>query len=427
MASKLPEEMIMPSARPGDACRKILFVSYHCYLDSSSGAAVSSRDMMRVLARLGYRVEVLSGSLFDAPLDGDPIDKLVRDGWPLTRHVDDPASGRASGVWEDLPPHALFHIDGIPVTVCRGNTSRAPGPEDAESRDFLRLFGRKMGQLWPDVVIGYGGDHLLARCFAEARRLGAKTIFTLHNCNYKSRHHFDHADLVRVPSAFASQYYRGSLSLECVVLPNAIDNDRIRVDARDPRYLTFVNPSSDKGLCVFARVADELGRRRPDIPLLVVESRQGEAEVAACGLDLRVHGNVFFMANAPDPRDFLRVSRAVMMPSLVEETFGRVAAEAMSVGVPVLVGDRGALPEIVGAGGLVLPIPVRLTPGTRELPTPEEVRPWMDAIIRLWDEAAYYADLSTAASVEARQWDAPTIDRKFESFIEFAMNSTLNR
>ena len=35
----------------------------------------------------------------------------------------------------------------------------------------------------------------------------------------------------------------------------------------------FVNPQPTKGLFVFARIAEQLQRRRPDIPILVVESR----------------------------------------------------------------------------------------------------------------------------------------------------------
>ena len=45
------------------------------------------------------------------------------------------------------------------------------------------------------------------------------------------------------------------------------------------------------------------------------------------------------MANTPDPRDFYRVSRAVLMPSLWRESLERVAIEAMANGIPVLASD----------------------------------------------------------------------------------------
>ncbi len=51
------------------------------------------------------------------------------------------------------------------------------------------------------------------------------------------------------------------------------------------------------------------------------------------------------MANTLDPRHFYRVTRVLLVPTLVSEMFGRVAAEALANGIPVLASDRGALPE----------------------------------------------------------------------------------
>jgi glycosyltransferase involved in cell wall biosynthesis len=46
---------------------------------------------------------------------------------------------------------------------------------------------------------------------------------------------------------------------------------------------------------------------------------------------------------------------ALAVPSLCQESFGLVAVEAMAARVPVVVSDAGALPEVVGRGGLVVP------------------------------------------------------------------------
>ncbi|MBX6315174.1 MAG: hypothetical protein IRY99_20030, partial [Isosphaeraceae bacterium] len=45
--------------------RRVLFTTHACYLDDSNGAAVSSRDLMQMLARHGFAVEVLCGAQFD--------------------------------------------------------------------------------------------------------------------------------------------------------------------------------------------------------------------------------------------------------------------------------------------------------------------------------------------------------------------------
>ena len=47
-------------------------------------------------------------------------------------------------------------------------------------------------------------------------------------------------------------------------------------------------------------------------------------------MDLSALANLNRMANTPDPRDFYRVSRVVLMPSPWRESLGRVAMEAMA-------------------------------------------------------------------------------------------------
>jgi len=49
-----------------------------------------------------------------------------------------------------------------------------------------------------------------------------------------------------------------------------------------------------------------------------------------------------------EPREFLDTVDVLVVPSLVPESFGLVAAEAMAARVPVVVSDAGALPEVVG-------------------------------------------------------------------------------
>ena len=105
--------------------------------------------------------------------------------------------------------------------------------------------------------------------------MGASVVFPLHNLNYGSAEAFVDTDTVVVPSPFAASFYRRTLGLRCITLPNLVDFERVLAPARARSCVTFVNPSHEKGVYVFARIADELGRRRQDIPLLVVEGRGG--------------------------------------------------------------------------------------------------------------------------------------------------------
>lgn len=130
--------------------------------------------------------------------------------------------------------------------------------------------------------------------------------------------------------------------------------------------------------------------------MLVAESRARAKGLERAPPDLSGLPALHRMANTPYPCDFYGVSRAVLMPSLMRETFGRVAAEAMSNGLPVLASDRGPLPEIVGDGGFFLPAPPSLTPASASHPTADGGAPWLQIIERLWDDPIRHRPLSRA-------------------------------
>jgi glycosyltransferase involved in cell wall biosynthesis len=187
------------------------------------------------------------------------------------------------------------------------------------------------------------------------------------------------------------------------------------------RFVTFINPLEIKGVYVFARIARELARRRPDIPILVTQGRSRFDALTEPALGLAPHlagqfpieptrdgRNIITMPFLPDSQSFYptvySMTKLLLMPSLWFESFGLVAAEAMLNGIPVLASNRGALPETIGDAGILFDIPAKYTPDTREVATAEEVEPWVETIVRLWDDAAEYEPWSRAARERAQLW-----------------------
>ena len=202
-------------------------------------------------------------------------------------------------------------------------------------------------------------------------------------------------------------------------MPYPFSPARVLAADRAPRYLTFVNPVAEKGVTVFARIAAELGRRRPDIPLLVVEGRGTADTLAGVDLDLSAVPSLHRMPNTPDPRTYYRVARAVLVPSVWVENGALVAREALANGIPVLASDRGGLPETLGDAGFVFTLPQRCAPRSGYVPTAREVAPWVATIERLWDDPAFEAAHQARARTAARRWDpehlAPAYLELFES------------
>jgi glycosyltransferase involved in cell wall biosynthesis len=85
------------------------------------------------------------------------------------------------------------------------------------------------------------------------------------------------------------------------------------------------------------------------VELRIVGSGSGERRLRELARGMRVHFGGFVGDEAL--WELMRGARVVVVPSLWPEAFGLVALEAMSVGTPVIVSDRGALPEIVGPSG----------------------------------------------------------------------------
>ncbi len=305
------------------------------------------------------------------------------------------------------------------VTLLPTHSSRPErSPNPREAAIFLDLVQQVFNRFRPQVLLTYGGHPVCMEMMRRARARGIAVVFHLHNFGYNDRRAFDDVKAIIFPSEYSRRFHASRLGLEGTVIPDPIRLDRLVAEAPDPKYGTFINPQPDKGAAVFARIAIELDKRRPDIPRLLVEGRGTSDALARLPVDLSTLTNLNRMANTPDPRDFYRVSRVVLMPSLWRESLGRVAIEAMANGIPVMASDRGALPETLGDAGFVFTIPERCTPSSGAVPTAQEVAPWVAAIERLWDDPAFEARHRALAKAEARRWDIERVARQYAHFFE---------
>lgn len=311
-------------------------------------------------------------------------------------------------------PAATYCRGGVEVVAVETLHPNAATPDPAGAAPFRAALARALA-LRPDLVLAYGGEPMVHGALRQARQDGARTVFMLHAWGYENRRWFAHADRVLAASAFLAGGYQARIGLQAMGIPPPLDWSDIEAPAEARGFVTFVNPSLHKGAALFARLADMLGRRRPDIPMLIVQSGQDAAALAAItGLDLARHRQILICPSLSQPSDIFALTRILLVPSLFGEPFGRIAAEAMINGVPPLVSNRGALPDTVGDGGLVLPIPAWMQPGTRRIPEEAEIEPWFDAVAELWDDQAHYAAAAARAVDAARRLYAkPTIYARY--------------
>ncbi len=183
-------------------------------------------------------------------------------------------------------------------------------------------------------------------------------------------------------SSFLADLASAFLAAPVEVVPPLVEPADYRVK-RTGQEVLFINPVADKGVHIAAAIAERLSHRRflfasswPD------HARHPHVRVAP--------PNVSWADTTFDMRPLYARARIALMPSLWEETWGRIVAEAQVSGIPAVASDRGNLRETVGPGGLVLPLSA-------------PIEGWCRAVESLFADEALYETLSQNALRHVRR------------------------
>lgn len=144
-------------------------------------------------------------------------------------------------------------------------------------------------------------------------------------------------------------------------IPLGIDRDAFRPDPAVPRrsnrILTTASADAPlKGLVHLIRAFARLAPARPDLELMVIGKLKPEGATAKLLAELGLGERIRFVSGLSLDQmvQAYREATICVSPSLYEG-FGLPAAEAMCCAAPVVVTDGGALPEVVGDAGVVVP------------------------------------------------------------------------
>jgi glycosyltransferase involved in cell wall biosynthesis len=380
---------------------RILLAIHNAYTDATSGAAHSMRILMQWLADGGHECRVLGTARFDAKPPDSLDDHFAQLDVPLQKTPPSKIftrSVRKPGNMVVGRPTVDFTLEGVPVTTLLTTASTGSTAERFEVEQFLFLLEDLLRQFAPDVLVTYGGHPVVQESMRRARERGVVCVFSLRNRGYEDRTFFQHVDHVFTTSPYLSEVYRQKIGLKSTGIESPIEWAEVEAPTDMRKFVTFVNPSLHKGAMLFARLADMLGQSRPDIPVLIVQSATGAGGLnAIAGLDFKKYPQIMVAPATTQPSTYFALTKILLVPSVFNEPFGRVAAEALINGIPPLVSDRGALPETVGGAGRVLALPPWLDETSTMLPSVAEVRPWLDAVCNLWDDRDAYDHASKLA------------------------------
>jgi glycosyltransferase involved in cell wall biosynthesis len=388
---------------------RFLLINNHCITDATAGVTQSLRTIVEWLADAGHACHILTTARFESAVT-----------FTIEEHL------RGHGVDMSAPAHTSdgravvrYTVDDVPVTLLMTRHNDESRPKRAETNQYLALADKLLEEFAPDQLIACNGHPMIFETMARARARGVTTAFAVRGFGYYERRYFRDVDYAFTCSQFLTDVYRDKMGLVSTPIEPPIEWSTVLAPLDARAFVTFVNPSRHKGLLLFARLADMLGSRRPDIPILVVQSgHSGGSLNAIRGLDFSRYPQIMAAPPVPIPADYFALTRVLVVPSVWDEPFGRVAAEAMINAIPPLVSSRGSLPHVVGGdfgqggGGRVLPIPKWMSADTTKLPTEAEVAPWYEAVCAVWDDAALYGSIAARARQIADERYSEAVSRQ---------------
>lgn len=258
----------------------------------------------------------------------------------------------------------LLHEWGHEVTVAAPKGSTFPDgivhiPTVEPTWDFdaeWAALPRIQERLWhdvngtPEIAFDIVHDHsMTASMWGFANNPAIRVCRTVHGPVEAKRVSGPHPSVTAV-SDFLARKVSESLGLQVERVYNGVDPGRYLYSAtKSDRYLFLSRISATKGVHHAVDIV-----RRTGIPLDIAgEDRYTEdpsyvqrMKEAMNGTTARYVGSVTHAEKAR----FLRDAKALLLPSVWEEAFGLVVAEAGASGTPVIALRKGGVPEIVVDG-----------------------------------------------------------------------------
>lgn len=373
---------------------KLLFSAINCSLDTSNGAAISIKTFLSFLSQYGVECRSFSAGVYDMPASDDRFANLRSVG---ALPVQEP--GMPQTLWLGVDGDVQHYVE-----LTEHMTQKDYTVEEEQT-----LFNRMLWMLdtyQPDVLMMYGSRRYERSLLRKARERGIATVFYLVHPGYRKLDAFTHVDRIFTDTEATRAMFAERFGFNCRVIGKFIAKPEAPADAGEPRYITLINPSAEKGVTLFLRIAELAGQTLPEAKFLVVESRGKLSDAEnRTGLHLTRYGNVKRVGLQKDMGAVYAATKILLVPSLWHDSGPRVSVEALSMGIPAVVSNRGGLPELVGDAGIVIDPPPPLVKDNWLLPQVRDAIPWVEVLRTLLTEPEIYESYRTASFERWKQHD----------------------
>jgi glycosyltransferase involved in cell wall biosynthesis len=358
--------------------------------EALGGAQISSHQLLSALVDEGWEVGAVCR--LSSPSSGSYLrvlfDSESRGGLPGLAEADDTLG------------YKCWRVVGLPYVRPLRRLDR---------RLVERSFSRRLEAFRPDVVLGDSSADcpLLRQALTRGYRCIylARSVPTIGTPSIIPRNLFFAGN-----SPYTASILEAITGKSIEIIRPMVHAADYRVERREPKFVTFINPVPEKGVSI----ALEVARRMPGTRFLFIKGRWPVAHpemLETLVRPARDLPNVEVWDHQLDMRAVYRVTRILLAPSQFIETFGRVILEAHINGIPVVAANVAGIPDTLGEGGVLVD-------------PKHDVEAYVEALQRLEQDTARYEELSKLA-LENSQRPEFTPGRQLRTFVRFVNEQVL--
>ena len=162
---------------------------------------------------------------------------------------------------------------------------------------------------------------------------------------------------------------------------------------RERKYVTLINLNENKGGNVLIQIA----KMMPDIKFMGVG---GDYDTQIKDTNLE---NITYVNNTPEIKEIYKQTDILLVPSR-QESWGRVAVEAISSGIPVIANPTPGLREALDYCGIFVPR--------------SDINEWVNMINKLKTDTTYYTKVSQLSLKRSRELEPEPQLRMMEKWLQ---------